>query len=125
MPSPPLERFSVVRGDDRERIISFFDSETNAPVPLADIANVWFTMREGWAAAEEDDAAAIFQASLLGGGILPEGASSVRLTLPHAATAAWMADEYVYDVQVSTVAGLLTTTQRGFVRIEPDVTRAV
>src|SRR5688572_10346161 len=120
MLSPAQQNISIVRGDDRDFLISFFDTESDAPIPLVDIADVWFTMRESWAGNDIDDAEAIFQVSLLGGGITTEGAYSVRLALPHTQTVLWTFNEYVHDVQISTVTGKLTTTQRGLVRVLGD-----
>src|ERR1041384_2223342 len=114
----------VQRGDDDDKIIQFFVTDSGEPLPLSEIADIWFTVREGPASDEIDDSTAVFSASLLGGGISQIDDTSVLLELPHDLTVTWLENSYVHDVQIRLKNGKVVTTQFGPVRMSPDVTRS-
>jgi hypothetical protein len=67
----------------------------------------------------------VFQAKMSTGGMQAGSTSKqLRLPLPSAQTTTWWFSQYVYDVQVS-AGGKITTTQRGILRVEPDVTASL
>jgi hypothetical protein len=120
MGTPNTQNIVVVRGDDDDKIITF------PGVDVADFDDAWFTVREQWRVeGDAADSAVVFQAQLSIAGLLP-GASSdqLRLPLPHARTATWWRDRYVYDVQVL-AGGKITTTQRGQLTMTADATASI
>jgi hypothetical protein len=118
MAEPINQNIKVVRGDDDDKFIDF-------STEVANLDDVWFTVREGWRVAETGDDAVVFQARLtLGGLVAGSTDKQLRLPLPSAQTTTWGYDQYVYDVQVS-ASGKINTTQRGFVNMTPDVTASV
>ncbi|UOF77319.1 hypothetical protein [Caudoviricetes sp.] len=118
MAGPNLQTIEVVRGDDDDKLIAF-------SIEVANFADAWFTIREGWRENENDDGGVVFQARLSNGGIQAYSSNTLLLPLPHDQTTTWGFDAYVYDVQVLTTAGKVITTQRGTLRMTPDVTASV
>lgn len=109
-------QLQITRGDDVPISLAFGQ-------PLSSLAEIWFTVRAAWSAAESNDADAVYSATLTGGAITGSG-SSASLELPHSATAEWLDDEYVFDVQVRTLSDQILTPVRGQLLVAPDVTRS-
>lgn len=116
MSAPTTQTITHTRGDDFDRVITFSED------PSA-FLGIWFTVRAAWAESEGDDSDAISQAEL-GDGIAVTGALTVAIVIPSSETVGWVDDSYVYDIQVLTSTNKIRTTQRGSLRIQPDVTRA-
>lgn len=105
-----FQSLEFTRGDDESLIITF-DQD------VADFTSMKFTIREIWATDETDNTGAIYS-----GTPVASGARTATLTVPKATTVAMLFDEYVHDVEV-VAAGINSTTQRGPVRMTPDVGR--
>lgn len=116
MTSPSCENLTIVRGDDWTQVFEFDQ-------PVSGFSEIMFTMRADYAAPTDvDNSGAIFSAGL-GTGVAILGGFTVQLDITHAQTLTFTALTYFYDIQVTTAVGKIYTTQRGQVRIIPDVTR--
>ncbi len=111
-----VQSLTITRGDDYGAVVTF-DQD------IAGFTDIAFTVRETYATTETDNVSAVFSASLLAGGVTAAGARSVAIDISNTATVTWSADKYVYDIQVTTTAGKIYTTQRGPLYMAPDVTR--
>jgi hypothetical protein len=119
MANPNSQDIEVVRGDDDDKIIEF-------STDVANLDDVWFTVREVWRTADDaDDDAVVYQARLSTGGFeIGSTDAQLRLLIPSAQTTTWGSDRYVYDVQVA-ASGKVITTQRGFIMMTPDATASI
>lgn len=116
MTQPTVENFSIVRGDDWSTVLRFSQA-------LSGFDEIEFTIRDTWASSETDNTGAVFAGSLTGGEIVADGTYDVTVSIPNATTLGMTGDEYRYDIQVTTVSDKIYTTQRGCIRMIPDVTR--
>lgn len=108
----PVVNFEITRGDDYSATVTFDQ-------PVAGFTEIRFTMRTAWASNEADNAEAVYTTTLT-----PSGANAADLELPNADTVTWTDDSYFYDIAVITSAGSKKyTTQRGQLRMAPDVGR--
>lgn len=111
MSQPTIVNLQVTRGDD-------FGAEVTFDQAVAGFSEIRFTVRETWAASETDNAEAVYTATLT-----PSGTYTASFEIPNATTVTWLLDEYVYDVAVLTTGSKKYTTQRGTLRMTPDVSR--
>lgn len=111
MTAPNQVNIALTRGDDYAADVTFDQA-------VSSFAEMRFTVREGWALSEADNTEATLSVLLTA-----TGTNEALLELTSAQTQALEHDEYVYDIQVTTVGGKKYTTQRGPLRLEPDVSR--
>ncbi len=118
MTQPVRQNLFAERGDTTAWTITFTQ-------PLSAFVEIWFTVRDGYAEEQADDADAVSQLKLSNGGITPTGADTASAEFSSAQTSAWSAEmQLTYDVQVRTTTGKIYTTQIGFIQLGPDVTRS-
>ncbi len=111
MTQPLIQAIALTRGDDYAAVLTFDQ-------PVAGFTAMRFTVRESWAVAETDNTDAALTVLLTA-----TSTYTASLELTSAQTLALQFDRYVYDIQVTTGAGKVYTTQRGELRMTPDVTR--
>lgn len=112
MTSPLTQMIELTRGDDYAATVTFDQ-------PVAAFSEIRFTVREAWATTETDNTDATLTKTLT-----PSSAYAADLDLANTETLTLALDQYVYDIQVTTASGAkVFTTQRGTLRITPDVTR--
>lgn len=103
---------TITRGDSYSAAVTF-DQLVSA------FSEIRFTVRESWATSETDNSTATLSKTLTTSGLY-----GATLDLTSAETLALTRDSYVYDIQITTVVGTkIYTTQRGKIRVSPDVTR--
>ena len=112
MTAPLTQAIDITRGDDYAATVTFDQ-------PVAAFSEIRFTVRESWATTETDNTDATLTTTLT-----PSATSAADLDLTSTQTLALVLDQYVYDIQVITASGSkVFTTQRGTLRVSPDVTR--
>lgn len=111
MTQPLTQNISITRGDDYSATITF-DQATSG------FSEMRFTVREDWATSQSDNDEALISVTLS-----TSGTYTAVLTLTSSQTVDLLAKKYVYDVAVTTLAGAKYTTQRGQLRVGPDVSR--
>ena len=112
MTAPLVQNITITRGDD-------WGATVTLDQPVAGFTEIRFTVRETWALEEADNTAATLTKSLT-----LSGTYTADIDLTNEETVALTNDEYVYDVAVITSVGSKKyTTQRGFLRMAPDVSR--
>lgn len=112
MTAPLVANITLTRGDDLAATFTFDQL-------VAGFSEMRFTIREDWATTETDNTAATLTKSLTA-----SGDYTALLELSSAETLALIGESYVYDLQITTVTGSKKyTTQRGQLRVTPDVTR--
>lgn len=116
MTLPLVQLISITRGDDYGGTMTFDQA-------VAGFVEISFTIRTEWATTETDNTEAVFSGTLTGGEVIVTGAYTATIDIASADTLAMTADSYVYDVQVETSSGKFYTTQRGMLRVNPDVSR--
>lgn len=118
MSQPTNVTLTVIRGDDQAWDLTFDQ-------PVANFAAIQMTFREGWATTETDDTEASLKLSLADGDITATGTYTARVEMTSADSLSLVYQNYVHDVQVTMVTtSKRHTTQRGPVRVTPDVTRS-
>ncbi len=94
-------------------------------IVASQVTAAWFTVRERAPAATVlDDADAVQQVTLAGGGVTFPSATSGRVHIPTFG-ALFTLSHYVYDLQVAGVDGEPLTLVGGQLTLTPDVTRAL
>ncbi len=116
MTAPLIQPINITRGDDWGGTFTFDQA-------ISGFSEIWFTVRAAYATTETNNTDAIFSATLTDGDIAVSGAYAATIDVGHDVTLTWTSPEYVYDVQIETLGGKLYTTQRGNLRMCPDVTR--
>jgi len=111
MTQPNTQTLVITRGDDFSATVTFDQDISGA-------SEIRFTVRDDWATSETDNASAVYTTTLA-----PTGTTTASLTVPDTDTVTWLKPGYVYDIQITTGAGLKQTTQLGSLRMGPDVTR--
>lgn len=112
MTAPRVEIITLVRGDTYGATFTFDQA-------VSGFTSIRFTIRDAWATDETDNTTAAYTTTLTA-----TGTYTAALTIPSASTLALQLDQYVYDVAVVVTAdGAKYTTQRGHLRMSPDVTR--
>jgi hypothetical protein len=111
MTQPLTQNISITRGDDYSATITF-DQATSG------FAEMRFTVREDWATSESDNTDALISVTLS-----TSGTYTGTLALTSSQTVDLVSRMYVYDVAVTTLGGSKYTTQRGHLRVGPDVSR--
>jgi hypothetical protein len=115
---PVRQNLTAVRGDTKKWTITFTQD-------ISAFAEIWFTVREGYAEDQTDDTDTVSQLKLSAGDIVPTGARTADAEFDADATRAWlMTMALMYDVQVRTTTGKIYTTQIGSIRISGDITRS-
>ncbi len=113
MTTPTIVNFSVTRDDDFSAVVTFDQL-------VAGFSEMRFTVRETWASTESDNTDAIYTTTLTA-----TGAYTASLEIPNAETATWTQDRLFHDISVVTAIGAKQfTTQRGEIRVGPDVGRS-
>lgn len=111
MTQPLTQNLKITRGDDYSATITF-DQVTSG------FSEMRFTVREDWATSQLDNSEALISVTLS-----TVGTYTATLALTSSQTLDLIDGKYVYDVAVTTLAGKKYTTQRGQLRVNPDVTR--
>lgn len=111
MTQTAIQNIQITRGDDYDATITFDQN-------ISDYEELRFTVRTDWATTETNNDDAVYTTELTGASSL-----TATLTIPSASTSIWTLPLYVYDIQVTSATGAKYTTQRGKIRMGPDVTR--
>lgn len=117
MTEPKQQTLRAKRGDTKIWTITFDQA-------VSGYVEIWFTIRDGWATTEVDDADAISQKTLSGGGIATTGTYTADVEFSDVDALAWQKASYQYDIQIRTAQGRIFTTQYGSLMITPDATRS-
>lgn len=110
MSQPRTQEIELTRGDDFGATVTFDQL-------VSGFSEIRFTVRETWATGETDNSDAKLSKALT-----PTGAYTAEIEITSAESLT-LEDRSVYDIQVVTVGGKKYTTQRGQLRVSPDVTR--
>lgn len=111
----------AVRGDREQYSLTLTDGNGD-PLELTD-ALVWFTVKRRYG---DDDDAALLQKTTVEGIELGGDPGSATVTIEPADTAGCPdhMTRYVYDIQVKTLDGVVSTPVRDTFTVWPDVTRS-
>lgn len=116
MGTPRRQDVRHTRGDTWLRAITLEDAL------VADVAELWFTVRDKWPAAGETDVSAITQVKLSDGAFIPIDDKSYACRVEAAATTLWVNVSYVYDVQAKLLDGSDFTIVWGVINIDNQAT---